>query len=83
MTLSLARVAFEEDRCTRDDVELLFRVSDTKSARRLYIDFARALKRQLPAPDKPEYAFVHFWDSNIGNIMKISVPSGGYLYNSW
>ncbi len=56
---------FEEDRCTRDDVEMLFRFSDTKSARHFYIDFAHTLKRQPPAPDKTEHAFVHFWDSNI------------------
>lgn len=71
-----------QDLCTRKDVAMLFRVSSNETAHWLDIFLSAIIMRSPPRYDRTKNTFIHFWDDNIGELLKICLPDGEILRNS-
>jgi hypothetical protein len=71
-----------KDRCHRDDVERLFRVSDSEASDMLYLTFYNAVVQPTPPEDGTEPSFISFWDYNIRRILELLVPTGKSIRDS-
>jgi hypothetical protein len=71
-----------KDICHRDDVERLFRISDSEASEALHLIFYNAAVQPAPPEDGTEASFISFWDDNIRKILELLVPSGKSIRGS-
>ncbi|CAG8700430.1 14701_t:CDS:2, partial [Ambispora leptoticha] len=72
-----------EDMCTSEDLNILFRVSETENA----YGFTSKMIGPLiwndpPSREKTEYSYVSFWDANIRFPLELFIPDGTSIRNS-
>jgi len=70
------------DFCYRDDVERLFRISDTEASEILHLIFYNAAVQRAPPENGTEASFHSFWDDNIRKILELLVSSGTSIRDS-
>jgi len=78
----LSNLTERKDFCRRNDVERLFRVSDTEASEILHLLFYNAVVQPAPPEDGTEAPFHSFWDDNIRKILELLVPSGKSIRDS-
>ncbi|GBC04666.1 hypothetical protein RclHR1_00580031 [Rhizophagus clarus] len=71
------------DGCSPDHLEILFRVSETESALKLFFSMLAApIFHKTPLVDGTEYSFIGFWDNNIRNPLEHLIPDCLSIRNS-
>ncbi|KAG9294512.1 hypothetical protein G9A89_008622 [Geosiphon pyriformis] len=72
-----------QDPCTAEDLEILFRVSDTESAYTFVTGvLGSAIMTPSPPLDGTKYSFVTFWDTNIRRFLETFFSSGHSVRNT-
>lgn len=72
-----------EDTCTPEDINILFRISDTESAYEFITKtLGSPIRNNPPSREGTEYSFVHFWDDNIRSLLEILISNGTTIRNS-
>ena len=72
-----------EDTCTSEDLDILFRISDTESAYEfITTTFGMSIRKNLPKREGTKYSFISFWDINIRFPLEILISDGTSIRNS-
>ena len=74
-----------EDTCTPEDLNVLFRISDTESAYELITKTLGSPIRNNPPSREGTgtgCSFVHFWDNNIRSLLETFISNGNTIRNS-
>lgn len=65
--------------CSMDDARSLFKIGDFDAD---YLDIYQAAFKPPPNNGGTEYSFVHFWDTNIRDILLTALPDGRAIRNN-
>ncbi|CAI2185039.1 13028_t:CDS:2 [Funneliformis geosporum] len=72
-----------ENTCTPEDLNILFRISDTEDAYEFITKTLSApIRNNPPSREGTEYSFVSFWDINIRFPLEQFIPDGISIRNS-
>jgi hypothetical protein len=70
------------DPCRQEDLELIFRLSETQKCPTLDTFFYNAVFKGPPPDSGTESAFIVFWDRNVREILEVLVPQGNSIRNT-
>jgi hypothetical protein len=72
-----------QDTCTPEDLNILFRISNTESAFELItMTLGSPILNNPPSREGTKYSFIHFWDDNIRKLLEILISNGTTIRNS-
>lgn len=72
-----------KDRCTPEDVAMLFRVSEDEVVLRLSSALVDTIMEAPPDDNSPQNTFIRFWDGNISKIFEDDSTARIFCTGNW
>ncbi|TDL22896.1 hypothetical protein BD410DRAFT_839228 [Rickenella mellea] len=65
--------------CSREDLEILFRLSDKEITSNIYINASNAIINEAPLASDTGASFINFWDNNIRQLFVMIGSAGTFV----